>query len=175
MTDELDKSGKPIKATLILFALLMSALTLLAGCKSEPLKPGYLHIDDGLVMFIEWTQTGRKIEGTMEGWERTSYGKVEFALNKFDGVLDGEKVSMTMNFSGSSDGGYMEQGGTITGTLRGNTLALPFLDGARPMEFRRAIFTEYVSAYRNLYIRTAMTMHPRTKLLPNLNHTKQGN
>jgi hypothetical protein len=166
MTDEPnDKSGKPVKAALVLLALL-SALAFVAGCKSEPLKPGYLYIDDSLVMFIEWTQTGRKIEGTMEGWERTSYGKVEFALNKFDGVLDGEKVSMTMNFSGSSDGGYTEQGGTITGTLRGNTLALPFLDGARPMEFRRAIFTEYVAAYRNLYIRTAMTMHPRTKLLP---------
>ena len=36
MTDSPDKAGKPIKAALILFALPLSALVLLAGCKSEP-------------------------------------------------------------------------------------------------------------------------------------------
>ena len=67
MTD--DPTNKAtIKATFILCAPLPPALALLAGCKSEPQKTGYLYLADNEVIFFEWTRTGRKIEGTLEGW-----------------------------------------------------------------------------------------------------------
>jgi hypothetical protein len=141
--------------------IILSALALLAGCKSEPPKTGletgpktgYLRLDDDMVMFIELTQAGRKIEGTIEEWIRTPHGKVEFTMHQFYGVLDGEKVSMTLNFSGTLDGGFTDRGGTIAGVLRGDTLAwIPGLQ-FEPVLFHRASSTEYVDAYRNLYMR----------------------
>ena len=142
------------------FAIL-SALTLIAGCKSAPpktgleagAKTGYLRHDDDMVMFVEWMQAGRKIEGTIEEWSRTPHGKVEFTMHKFDGVLDGEKVRMTLNFSGTLDGGFTDRGGTIAGVLGSDTLAwIPGL-AFEPVLFHRASSAEYVDAYRNLYMR----------------------
>ena len=142
--------------------LLLPALALFAGCKSAPpktgleagAKTGYLRHDDDMVMFVEWTQAGRKIEGTIEEWSRTPHGKVEFTMHKFDGVLDGEKVRMTLNFSGTLDGGFTDRGGTIAGVLGSDTLAwIPGL-AFEPVLFHRASSAEYVDAYQNLYMRT---------------------
>jgi len=58
MTGEPDKAGKPINAALVLFALLPSALALLAGYKSEPRKASYMRADDEEVAFVKWTQEG---------------------------------------------------------------------------------------------------------------------
>jgi hypothetical protein len=58
MTGEPDKAGKPVKAALVMFALLLSALALFAGCKSEPQKASYLCADDEEVAFVKWTEEG---------------------------------------------------------------------------------------------------------------------
>ena len=54
MTDEADKTGRPVKTALILCAMLLSALALVAGCKSSPSKVGYLRVVDvHAVQFIQ--------------------------------------------------------------------------------------------------------------------------
>lgn len=140
--------------------IILSALTFLAGCKSYASKAGqktgYLHSDNDSVMFVEWAQIGRQIEGTMEKWGRKPGGKVGLTMFMFDGVLDGENVSLTLNTSWTSQGSSHEQGKTIKGTLRGDALTLPPEAGAVPIEFRRASREEFVDAYLNLHKR-AMT------------------
>jgi hypothetical protein len=86
-------------------------------------------------------------------------------------VLDREKVNMTVSYSAD----YYAS--PLTGTLRGDTLEIPFGDGSKSIKFRRATFTEYVDAYRNLYMRITPKQPPPggPKPPPNQNPTKQGN
>jgi len=66
--------------------------------------------------------------------------------------------------------------GTFTGALRGDILSLPWETRLGPREFRRAACTEYVDAYRNLYMRTTPKPPPAggPKPPPDPNPTKQG-
>jgi hypothetical protein len=174
MTDEPNKAGRvrqSVTAALLVALLLVSALAFLVGRKTAPQKAGYLYTDDNTVMFIEWKQTGRKIEAAMEGWSGSVGYQPQFEMGKYDVVLDREKVNMTVSYSAD----YYAS--PLTGTLRGDTLEIPFGDGSKSIKFRRATFTEYVDAYRNLYMRITPKQPPPggPKPPPNQNPTKQGN
>jgi hypothetical protein len=149
-------SNRTIKATFILFAPLLSALAFLAGCKSEPPKTGYLYVDDEEVAFVKWTQEGRRIRGTIDILERRRGGEIKTIQAMFDGVLDGENVSMTMKESRTSQGDDEEPEEKITGILRGDTLTLIPADGAEPIELRRATATEHAEAVQKLEKRATL-------------------
>ena len=55
-----------IKAALILFAMLLSALAFLAGCKLGPQKEAFLFTDDERVLFVQWTRVDRQFRGTID-------------------------------------------------------------------------------------------------------------
>jgi hypothetical protein len=131
---------------------ILVALTFLAGCKSKPPKAGYLRVDDGHgVQFIQWTQEGRQLKGTVELLERTPDNEIITALAVCDGVLDGENFSMISKSVRTSHGGNEKTGEKVTGRLKGDTLTL-FRDEDRsePKELRRATPAEFGEASRNL-------------------------
>src|SRR5262245_6748363 len=97
-----------VKALLII----LSALSFLAGCKSEPPitgpRTGYLHYKDGSVTYVEWAQAGEKIEGQISALNRKPDGKIERTVFFFKGTLDDEfKVRLTLNSSASRDGSQL--------------------------------------------------------------------
>jgi hypothetical protein len=141
--------------------IILSALALLAGCiwvwdttrsRTGP-KTGYLHFDDSSVTFVKWTQEGEKLEGTIDAAYRKPDGKAGRAMLSFQGALNGEMISLNLNSSGTAHERFQTIGKTITGTLRGDTLALLFGDvanGAQPVLFRRASEVEFLVAYLKL-------------------------
>jgi hypothetical protein len=150
--------------------IILSALALLAGCKSSLSKTetraetktetraapdvAYLRFNEDSVLHVKWTQTGPRLEGTFEAWDRKPEGEIELTLFRLNGVLDGENVSMTLNPVKTSRGASRDLEGTITGTLKGDALTLPPVKGAAPVELRRASLDEFLDAYRNLQKRT---------------------
>ena len=162
MTDE-PTNKATIKTTFILFALLLSALALLAGCKSEPHitgpKTGYMYSNDDSAMYVEWAQAGQRLEGEINAWDRKPDGEFGFTVFLFNGKLNGDKVSLTLNWSASQDGSRMIDK-TIIGALVGNTLTLPPVngtDGAESVVFRRATLKEYIDTVANLEQRAKTT------------------
>ena len=156
MTDEPDKAGKLIKATLVLFAMLLLALALFAGCKPPAQKASFMLADDDGVQFIEWTQEGRQIRGSINVSELKPGGEIGTSLVFFDGVLDGENVSMTLKSSWTLRGGDKALKGEITGLLRGDTLWVFPTPGSEPGQFRRATATEHAEASRKLQTRAKL-------------------
>jgi len=166
MTDSPDKAGKPIKAAPILFALLLSALALLAGCvssyktvsKTGP-TTGYLHFNYESVTRVRWEQAGQKLEGNIDVLERKLDGKIETTAFNFYGELNGEIVSLTLDLE-TTRGGVQRLDKTIRGSLRGDTLTLPPVngaDGAEPVVFRRVGLKEFADAVESLKKRTTTT------------------
>jgi hypothetical protein len=157
MTDKPNKARKVrrgVTASLIPFALSLTAPALLAGCKSssprtEP-ENGYLYLKNDSVIFLEWRRKPQKIIGFIEEWDRKPDGEIDLTTFSFDWVLDGENFRITLNSTVTSELESLEMKKAIVGTLRGNTLELPLVDGAGPIEFRRASMAEYSAAYRNL-------------------------
>jgi hypothetical protein len=132
---------------------ILSALAILAGCKSEPPitgpRVGYLHFDDGAVTYVEWTPTGRKLEGQISALHRKPDGKVKVTIFLFYGKLGSDKVSLTLNSSGNAQDGFQSMDKTIIGTLGDDTLTLPPVkgaDGEEPLVFRRATPVEFANA-----------------------------
>jgi hypothetical protein len=137
--------------------VILSALALLAGCvwgwdttrpKTGP-KTGYLHFDDDSATFVKWTQEGQKLEGTIDAVYRKPDGNAGRVMLLFQGVLNGEMVSLNLNPPGIAQERFQTIDKTITGTLRGDTLALLFGDGtngAQPIVFRRASVVEFLRA-----------------------------
>jgi hypothetical protein len=146
----------------LLVALLVpSALALLAGCKSKPPitepRAGYLHFEDGSVTFVEWAQTGQKLEGQISALERRFNGNLRVTKFLFHGTLNGEKVSLTLNSSGNPQDGFHSMDKTITGTLIGDTLTLPSMNetgGAESVEYRQATPVEFADATGSLRLKT---------------------
>jgi hypothetical protein len=175
MTDEPDKAGKPVKATFILFALLLSALAFLAGDKARSPKTGYLHINHDSVTFVEWAQAWDKLEGTIKTLDSKPDGEVVTTVFMFNGLLrdtygalyDAE-VDLTLTSSGNAQDGFYPYpiDKTIRGVLRGDTLAwqgvtlvLPHMNkvDALGMErFRRATPAEFDEASRKLQMRAKL-------------------
>jgi hypothetical protein len=151
MTNKTDKAWRVRRAVTAL--AILSALALLAGCKSGPSKTGYLYVDDEEVAFFKWTQEGIRISGTIDILARQSSGEIDTIQAMFDGVLDGENVSMTTKSVRTSQGDVEEPERKITGTLRGDTLTLIPAVGAEPIECRRATDAEYAEASRKLQMR----------------------
>jgi hypothetical protein len=127
----------------------LSALALLAGCKSQH-KAGFLRTDADAVKFIQWTRGGMQIRGAINILERKPDNGIRTTSATFDGVLDGDNVNMTTR------GGGKEPGEKITGRLNGDTLTLFLEGGSEPKEFRRATATEYDKAVKNLKMRAAL-------------------
>jgi hypothetical protein len=84
--------------------------------------------------------------------KRKPDNEIELASVMFDGVLDGENISIT-----TKDKDQVEK---ITGRLKGDTLAFFRENGteheAAPVEFRRATPAEYAEASKNLKMRAAL-------------------
>jgi hypothetical protein len=145
--------------------IILSALALIAGCKSSSSKTGakaepengYLYFNDHSVMFLEWRRKPQQIIGTIEQWDSKPNGDVDLTLFYFDGALDGGNFRITLNSVMNNEMDSHDMNKAIAGMLRGNTLALPFIDGAAPIEFRRASMAEYSAAYRNLLTRATTT------------------
>jgi hypothetical protein len=153
------KTNRTIKTLLFL-----SALALLAGCKSEPPitgpRTGYLHFEDGSVTFVEWAQTGQKLEAQISALERKFDGNLRVTKFLFHGTLNGEKVTLTLNSSGNPQDGFHSMDKTITGTLIGDTLTLPPMNeavGAESVVFRPATPLEFADATGNLRLKTTRT------------------
>ncbi|HKQ93065.1 MAG TPA: hypothetical protein VJZ77_20560 [Blastocatellia bacterium] len=154
----LSNSNRAIKAL-----LLLSALALLAGCKSKPPitgpKTGYMYSNDDSARYVEWAQAGQRLEGEIQTWDRKSDGEFGVTLFSFNGTLSGDKVSLTLNGSSSRDG-YRMIDKTIIRALVGNTLTLPPMnrtDGSESVVFRRATMEEYLDAAWNLQKRAKTT------------------
>lgn len=158
MTDEPDKAGRArqaVTAALLVALLLLLALALFAGCKSSP--AGYLRVDDDAVAFIQWTQEGTQIKGTIDMVMRTPDNEIITFLAVCDGVLDGEKFSMLTKSVRTSQGGEEKPGEKIIGRLKGGTLTLFIDEGdSEPKEFRRAAPAEFAEASRKLQMRAKL-------------------
>jgi hypothetical protein len=152
MTD--DPTNKtPIEAILVLFALLLSALAFLAGCKSSPRKDTFLRADNEGVLFIQWTREGMQIGGTIDISEKKPDNEIKTTFIAFDGTSDGENVSMNLKSSWTVQGGNKAVKGEITGLLKGDTLTLFLAKELEPVQFRRATRTEHDEATRKLQMR----------------------
>ena len=150
-----------IKAPLII----LSALALIAGCrtpspKTGP-KTGYLYFDDNFVTFVKWTQEGQKLEGAIDSvYRKPGGGETGRVMLLFRGTLNGEMVNLDLSPSGTAQERFQTIDKTVTGTLRGDTLALLFGDGAngaQPVVSRRASEVEFLDAYLKLQKVTATT------------------
>jgi len=150
-----------------LFPLLLS-LALLAGCKevagndprsstagaektsptpieTENHKTGYLHTDDDSATFIQWAKAEREIKGQMQVLDVNRDGKTDSSSYSFDGVFDGDNLSLT--FRGRHQ--TFLEGVTVTGTLKGDALTLvwPQSNGTLlTQELRPASVAEYNDA-----------------------------
>jgi tetratricopeptide (TPR) repeat protein len=150
-----------------LFPLLL-ALALLAGCKevagndtrssaggaekasptpieAESRKTGYLHTDDDSATFIQWAKAERRIEGQMQVLDVNREGKTDSSSYSFEGVFDGDNLSLT--FRGRHQTSL--EGITVTGTLKGDALTLvwPQSNGTLlTQKFRPASVAEYNDA-----------------------------
>ena len=154
-------------ATKTMFPLLL-ALALLAGCKevagnnsrssaagaektsptpieTENRKTGYLHTDDDSATFIQWAKAERQIKGQMQVLDVNRDGKTDSSSYSFEGVFDGDNLSLT--FRGRHQ--TFLEGVTVTGTLKGNALTLvwPQSNGTLlTQELRPASVAEYNDA-----------------------------
>jgi hypothetical protein len=154
-------------ATKALFPLLL-ALALLAGCKevagndprssaagaektsptpieTESRKTGYLHTDDDSATFIQWAKAERQIKGQMQVLDVNRDGKTDSSSYSFEGVFDGDNLSLT--FRGRHQ--TFLEGITVTGTLKGDALTLvwPHSNGTLlTQELRPASVAEYNDA-----------------------------
>jgi len=164
MTDEPDKAGKEIKASLVLFALLLSALALLAVWNLRPQKEAFLFTDAERVLFVQWTRTAREIRGTIDISEKMPDNEIKTTRIAFDGVLEGDSVlsdgvdfRMNSKSSWTAHGGDKELKREGDGFLARDTLLL-YLDGdeSPPTQFRRATRTEYDEATQKLQMRAKL-------------------
>jgi hypothetical protein len=146
-------SNRTIKAIFILFALLLSALALLAGCKLGPQQDAFLRSDDEGVLFVKWTRSGMQISGTIDISEKKPDNEIGTTRFMFDGVSDGENVSMAVKSSWTPQGGDKAIKKEITGLLKGDTLTLFMGHMSAPLQFRRATHVEYAEASRKLEMR----------------------
>jgi hypothetical protein len=152
-----DSTNKaPIKAILILFALLLSALALLAGCNWSPQKDSFLLADDDGVQFVQWTKDGMQIRGTIDISERKPNNEIRTSRFMFDGVSDGENVSMTVKSLWTPQGGDKAIKKEITGLLKDDTLTLFMENVSGPVQYRRATRTEHDEATRKLEMRAKL-------------------
>ena len=105
------------------------------------------------VQFVQWTKDGMQIRGTINLSERKPDNEIRTALIEFDGVLEGENVSMTLKSSWTPQGGDKAMKGKITGFLTGDTLTLLLENGLEPIHFRRATPAKHAEATRKLQMR----------------------
>jgi hypothetical protein len=103
--------------------IILSALALLAGCiwvwdttrpKTGP-KTGYLHFDDDSATFVKWRQEGHNLEGTIDAVYRKPDGNAGRVMLLFQGVLNGEMVSLNLNPPGTAQERFQTIDKTITG------------------------------------------------------------
>ena len=124
--------------------VILSALALLAGCKSSPAKASFLLVDSDAVHFVQWTQEGKQIKGTIELVGITHDNEIETTSAMFDGVLDGENVSMAT-----------KTWGKFRGRL-GRDILTVFVDMKGEVDLRRATPAEYAEATKNFKMRAAL-------------------
>jgi hypothetical protein len=156
----------------ILFPLPL-ALALLAGCRgaagndsrssstasaertsptptdAESRKTGYLHTDHDNATFIQWTKTDRQIKGQMQVLDLKRDGNFDSGWFSFEGVFDGDNVSLTFRDR------YLTflEGRTVTGTLKRDSLTLVWPQSTGSLwtqEFHPASVAEYNDAVREL-------------------------
>jgi hypothetical protein len=124
-----------------------------APTQGEGRKTGYLHTGDDSATFIQWTKTDRQIKGQMQTLVLNRDGKTDSSSYSFEGVFDGDNLSLT--FRGRHQ--TVLEGVTVTGTHKGNSLTLvwPQKDGTLwTQELRPASAAEYNDAARKLQERS---------------------
>src|SRR5262245_46561563 len=136
--------------------IILSALVFLTGCKSSPQKDAFLRADDEGVLFVQWAWDGMQIRGTIEILDKKPDNEIGTTHFMFDGVSDGENVSMTVKSSWTPQGGDKAIKKEITGLLKGDTLTLFMENVPEPIEFRRATRTEHDEATRKLQTRAKL-------------------
>lgn len=157
-----------------LFPLLLAlALSLLAGCKgasgtagiagtsptpaanaslpaeAESWKTDYLGKHEDGAVFVRLVKVDRQIKGQMQYFSLQKNGETNAGSLSFDGVSDGENISITFPDKYLT----IAPGKTITGTLKGDALTLfsPERDGTlSTLEFHSASVAEYNDAVRRL-------------------------
>jgi hypothetical protein len=117
---------------------ILSALALLAGCKPSPPKTGYLSVKDGEVSYLEWTQEGTQVKGSILIQWRSPAGEIENYVILFHGEQNRESIILTFDTSWSARGGLKEMGVTIPGALRGANLTLIPTNGSEATEYHLA-------------------------------------
>ncbi len=177
-----------IEASKIWFLLLLT-MTLFAGCKGESSQhsrrannamaesstsveklssataaareqTGYLSKGDDGANFIQWTNADRQIKGQMQIFDLKRTGETDSKSYSFDGISDGDKVSLTFRDR------YLTflEGRTITGTLKDDALTLvwPQRDGTLWTQTNRpASVADYNDAVRNLRERASQIVATR--------------
>ena len=97
-------------------------------------------------MSIDWKKTSQGIEGKTTKELIKDNGQIETSHTAFDGILDGENITLTFKVKAPY---------TMTGTLKGDTLTLfPQMD-LLPTTFKRVTRSERVEASRKLAERAA--------------------
>lgn len=175
-----------IEASKIWFPLLLT-MTLLAGCKStsnqesryansamagsqtsiEKLSPaaareqtGYLGKGDEGATFIQWAKADQQIKGQMQIFDLKRTGETDSRAYSFDGIYDGDKVSVTFRDKYFT---FLE-GRTITGTLKDEALTLvwPQRDGTLwTQTYRPASVADYNDTVHNLQERASQIVAAR--------------
>src|SRR5262245_19130371 len=113
--------------------------------EAESRKTGYLHTDDDSATFIQWAKTDRQIKGQMQVLDVNQDGKTDSSWYSFEGVFDGNNLSLT--FRGRQQ--TFLEGTTVTGTFKGDALTLvwPQSNGTLlTQELRPASVAEYNDA-----------------------------
>jgi hypothetical protein len=146
------EEGGEVRTSVKTPLIILSALALLAGCKSTQ-KDSFLRTYDEGVLFVQWTREGMQIRGTLEILEKKPDNEIKTTLIALDGTSDGENVSMNLKSSWTVQGGNKAIKGEITGLLKGDTLTLFLAKELEPVQFRRATRTEHDDATRTLQMR----------------------
>jgi hypothetical protein len=123
-------------------------------------QTGYLSKGDDGATFIQWTNANRQIKGQMQIFDLKRTGETDSKSYSFDGISDGDKLSLTFRDR------YLTflEGRTITGTLKGEALTLvwPQRDGTLWTQTNRsASVADYNDAVRNLRERASQIVADR--------------
>lgn len=169
--------------------LLLLTMTLFAGCKAEPShnsrrannamaesstsvenlpsataaareQTGYLGKNDDGASFIQWAKADQQIKGQMQIFDLKRTGETNSKSYSFDGISDGDKLSLTFRDR------YLTflEGRTITGTLKDEALTLvwPQKDGTLwTQAYRLASVADYNDVVRNLQERASQIVAAR--------------
>lgn len=138
---------KYVPALTLLFACIATSISCNQARKGQD-QNGYLMSSESSVLFIQWTQVDKEMNGQLQVFSIKGRLEKTFdtSTHPFSGVKEGENVSLNFTDSMWTDA---LGGNTWTGKLKGNELTLiaPSEDGMlMPLKFKVAIVEDYNNA-----------------------------